>query len=89
MKFFRFLLLLCLPPFLLTPIPSYAYHIKSNHELFIPRDKNKLINPWGYFHPQTILTRLDRYADHVFGFVDGIGGARFNKCGQFIGFLEP
>ncbi|WP_420421569.1 hypothetical protein [Simkania sp.] len=75
MKVFRVLLLLCLPAFILSPIPSYTleyktYRLESGHELFIPRDENKLINPWGYFHPQTILTHLDCYVDHVFGFID-------------------
>lgn len=74
MKLFRFLLLLCLPAFLLAPIPSYSfeptYYLETGHKLFIPRDKNGLINPWGYFNPRTILTHLDGYADHVFGFID-------------------
>jgi len=74
-KIFRFLLLLSLPAFLLSPIPSYTfesktYHLETGQELFIPKDENGLINPWGYFHPQTILTHLDGYVDHVFGFVD-------------------
>lgn len=75
MKLFRFLLLLCLPAFLLAPIPSYTfepttYYLETGKKLFIPRDKNGLINPWGYFNPRTILTHLDGYADHVFGFID-------------------
>jgi len=74
-KIFRFLLILCLPAFLLIPIPSYTfesktYHLETGQKLFIPKDENGLINPWGYFHPQTILTHLDGYVDHVFGFVD-------------------
>ncbi|WP_231919488.1 GIY-YIG nuclease family protein [Simkania negevensis] len=75
MKIFRFLLLLCLPAFLLSPIPSYtfeskAYHHETGEKLFIPRDENGLINPWGYFSPRSILTYLDGYVDHVFGFID-------------------
>ncbi|MCB1073509.1 MAG: hypothetical protein KDK96_10485, partial [Chlamydiia bacterium] len=75
MKIFRFLLLLCLPAFLLSPIPSYTfesktYHLETGQKLFIPRDENGLINPWGYFSPRSILTYLDGYVDHVFGFID-------------------
>ncbi|WP_041418583.1 hypothetical protein [Simkania negevensis] len=75
MKNFRFLLLFCLPAFLLSPIPSYTfesktYHHETGEKLFIPRDENGLINPWGYFSPRSILTYLDGYVDHVFGFID-------------------
>ncbi|CCB89237.1 GIY-YIG nuclease family protein [Simkania negevensis] len=75
MRIFRFLLLFCLPAFLLSPIPSYTfesknYHLQTGQKLFIPRDENGLINPWGYFSPRNILTHLDGYVDHVFGFID-------------------
>ena len=84
MRIFRFLLLLCLPAFLLSPIPSYTfesktYHHETGQKLFIPRDDNGLINPWGYFNPRTILTHLDGYVDHVFGFIDLLTD---------VGFLE-
>lgn len=81
-KIFRFLLLLCLPAFLLSPIPSCAfesktYHLETGQKLFIPRDDNGLINPWGYFSPRNILTRLDGYVDHVFGFIDLLSDVEF------------
>ena len=74
MKLFRFILLLCLPAFLLTPIPSHTFELPTNltkrHKLFIPSDQNGLINPWGYFEKQNILTHLDGYIDHVCDFID-------------------
>ncbi|CCB88469.1 hypothetical protein [Simkania negevensis] len=75
MKVFRVLLFFCFPTFLLGPVPSSAFepnpcHIEKGQELFIPRDENGLINPWGYFSPRTILTHLDSYVDDVFAFVD-------------------
>ncbi|MCB1074164.1 MAG: hypothetical protein KDK59_01375 [Simkania sp.] len=75
MKIFRFLLLFCLPAFFLNPIPSYAfeskvYYLETGQELFIPRDEDGLINPWGYFDRRNIFTHLDGYIDHVFAFID-------------------
>jgi hypothetical protein len=74
-KPFRFFLLFCLPAFLLNPTPSYAseskvYYLETGQELFIPRDESGLINPWEYFDGQIILTHLNGYIDHVFGFID-------------------
>ncbi|CCB87932.1 hypothetical protein [Simkania negevensis] len=82
MKIFRFLLLLCLPAFLLSPIPSYTFESKTfqpetRQKLFIPRDDNGLINPWGYFCLRNVLTYLDGYVDHVFGFIDLLSDINF------------
>lgn len=82
MKIFRFLLLLCLPAFLLSQIPSYTFESKTfqpetRQKLFIPRDDNGLINPWGYFCLRNVLTYLDGYVDHVFGFIDLLSDINF------------
>ncbi len=67
MKFFRHLLVtLCLPAFLLSPIPSLAFQANppSPIENSIPRDHLGRVNPWILLQPENLS--LDRY----FAFID-------------------
>ena len=67
MKFFRhFLVTLCLPAFLLSPIPSLAFQANppSPVENSIPRDHLGRVNPWILLQPENLS--LDRY----FAFID-------------------
>ena len=72
MKIFRFLLILCLPAFLLYPIPAVAFHPESvvqNEEsqkavFEVPRDEFGKVNPWILLQPENLS--VDRY----FAFID-------------------
>ncbi|QVL57030.1 MAG: hypothetical protein KFB93_06520 [Simkaniaceae bacterium] len=63
----RLLFLLYLPAFLLSPIPSVAFHSESQHstlEFDLPRDALGRVNPWILLQPENLS--LDRY----FSFID-------------------
>ena len=76
MKIFKTLLFfLCLPALLLQPIPSFAespqkpiFYNEKRKEIFIPRDGNGLINPWGYFDAKNMLSHQEGYINHYFDF---------------------
>ena len=75
MKFFRFLLLLCLPPLLFCSVPSIPdqaepFETSEKREIFIPRDERGLINPWGYFDPDNMAKYPDKYVYYYFDFLD-------------------
>jgi len=71
-KIFRFLLILCLPAFLLYPIPAGAFHPESvvqNEEsqqavFEVPRDEFGKVNPWVLLQAENLS--VDRY----FAFID-------------------
>lgn len=80
---FKIIFLFCIPGILLPSIPSYIpdgnfYHLKNGPELFIPRDRDGLIDPFAYFKRENILTHVDGYIDHVFGFVDLLTDENFS-----------
>lgn len=76
MKIFKTILFsLCLPALLLQPIPCFSQpkHIpvlynEKGKEIFIPRDENGLINPWGYFDAKNMFSHQKGYINHYFDF---------------------
>ena len=59
--------ILCLPSFLLSPIPSLAFQpttLAQEKEWDIPRNENGDVDPWVLFHPENLS--IDRY----FSFID-------------------
>jgi len=83
MKFLRSLIfLLCLPALLLRQTPAFSqeqctFYNDKGHEIFIPHDKNGLIDPFGYFEIKNIFTHMDGYVNHYFDFVDLICDEEF------------
>jgi|GEM_PF-5840126 hypothetical protein len=81
MKIFKTLLLaLCLPALIFQSIPSFAetqqifielqpaFYNENGKEIFIPRDENGLINPWGYFDAKNMFSHQEGYINHYFDF---------------------
>ncbi|MCB9093123.1 MAG: hypothetical protein H6620_11245 [Halobacteriovoraceae bacterium] len=71
MAVFRFLLLFCLPAFLVSPIPALTLQSENSHykesqkTVFeVPRDKSGRVNPWMLFQPENLS--IERY----FAFID-------------------
>ena len=93
--------LLCLPGLLFRSSPSSCFEIEGSYleaqrEIFIPRDEQGLINPWGYLDPKNIFEHLDGYIDHPFAFIDLITETDFletlcdeemNRVVDFVIFL--
>ena len=75
MKFLRSLFLaLCIPGILLSSIPmplneSQTFQNNRGEEIFIPRDEDGLINPWGYFDANNMFTQQSGYINHYFDFI--------------------
>ena len=84
MKFLKSLVfLLCLPALLFQPLPAFSQEIptfynETGQEIFIPRDKDGLIAPFGYFDPQNIFgTHMHGYINHYLDFTDLICDEEF------------
>jgi len=68
MKIFRFLLILCLPAFLLSPIPILSQEIsaprdETSREIFIPRDAFGKVCPWELFRLKNLS--IEKYSDFI------------------------
>ena len=64
MKCFRFLLIFCLPAFLLSPIPSFSQEKKEIRKtIFIPRDVFGKVSPWELFRVKNLS--IDSYFDFI------------------------
>lgn len=75
MKIFRWVLIFCLPAFLLHSVP-YSSSRKSDRiyekqrKVFLPYDSKGMINPWSYFEAHNIASHSKGYINHFFDFVD-------------------
>jgi len=68
MRIFRFLLILCLPAFLLNPIPSFSQEVSVERnetvgEIFIPRDAEGKVCPWELFSIENLS--IDNYFNFI------------------------
>ena len=84
MKFFKTLVfLLCLPGLFLQPTQVFSEEIptfynEKGKEIFVPRDRDGLIDPFGYFDPQNIFgTHMHGYINHYLDFIDLICDEEF------------
>jgi len=88
----RFFLILCLPAFLLNPIPSFSKErpdelIDLGREIFIPRDVVGRICPWEMFRVENLS--IDRYFGFIElleneAFLETLTGEEFDDVVEFV-----
>jgi hypothetical protein len=86
MKFLKcFLFVLCLPVFLLNPIPTFAqesptfYSQQDGHALYVPRDETGKFDPWELFKAEKLMTN---------GFQSILDFLELVECDNFLQNLD-
>ncbi len=92
MRIFRFFLVLCMPAFLLNPIPAFSQEKsvarkETSREIFIPRDASGKVCPWELFSIENLA--IDNYFDFIElleneMFLESLTAEEFDDVVEFI-----